>query len=63
MKGYRTFLVNGAVVAAPLIGFLLDNGEVLSALLGPYGGQVLVLLGAVNMVLRFVTNTAVFKKG
>lgn len=62
MKGYRTFIVNGAVVAAPLVGFLIDNGEVLASLLGPYGGQTLALLGTVNLVLRFITNTAVFNK-
>ena len=61
MKGYRTMILNGAVVALPVIDYLSSNGAVISALLGPAGATALSLLGLANMVLRWVTTTPVFQ--
>lgn len=61
MKGYKTMLVNGAAAALPLVDFALNNGQLVGALLGPQGAAALSVLGLVNMVLRWVTSTPVFK--
>ena len=61
MKGYRTMILNGAVVALPVIDYLSSNGAVVGALLGPAGTTALSLLGLANLVLRWVTTTPVFQ--
>lgn len=62
MKGYRTVILNGAMVALPVIDYLSSNGAVVGALLGPAGATALSLLGLANLVLRWVTTTPIFKK-
>ena len=61
MKGYKTLVVNGAVAAAPLIDRALNNGQLLGVVLGPYGAEVVSVLGLINIVLRWVTTTPVLK--
>jgi len=62
MKGYKTVILNGAMVALPVIDYLSSNGAVVGALLGPAGATALSLLGLANIVLRWVTSTPIFKK-
>lgn len=61
MKGYRTMILNGAMVALPVIDYLSSNGAVVGALLGPAGATALSLLGLANLLLRWVTTTPVFQ--
>ena len=61
MQGYKTIVVNGAVAVLPMIDMAVNNGALVGALMGPHGAAVLSLLGLVNIVLRWVTTTPVFK--
>lgn len=61
MKGYKTFLVNTAAAVLPLIDMALNNGSAISGVLGTSGEVALSLLGLVNIVLRWVTDTPIFK--
>lgn len=61
MKGYKTIAVNGAAALIPLIDFTINNGEWLGLLLGPQGAVALSALGLINVVLRWITDTPVFK--
>jgi len=61
MKGYRTMILNGAMVALPIIDYLSSNGAVVGSLLGPAGATALSLLGLANLLLRWVTTTPVFR--
>lgn len=61
MKGYKTFIVNGAVALLPLVDMVANNGTLVSAILGPNAAVALSVVGLVNMVLRWVTSTPVFK--
>ena len=60
MKGYKTVIVNGVVTLIPLIDMAVNNGAVITALI-PHAGVVLSALGAINILLRIVTNTPVGK--
>lgn len=61
MKGYRTMILNGAMVALPILDYVGSNGAVVGALLGPAGATALSLLGLANMILRWITTTPVFR--
>ena len=61
MKGYKTLVVNGAVAIAPVIDLALNHGEILGAVLGPYGAAAISVLGLLNIILRWVTTTPVLK--
>lgn len=61
MKGYKTLIVNGAVAVLPMIDMAVNNGEILSVVLGGHAAAALSVLGLVNMVLRWVTTTPVMK--
>ena len=61
MKGYKTLVVNGAVAIAPIIDLALNNGQILGAVLGPYGAATISVLGLINVLLRWVTTTPVLK--
>jgi hypothetical protein len=61
LKGYKTMLVNGAAAALPVLDQVLANGEVIGVVLGAQGAAALSILGLLNMVLRWVTKTPVFK--
>ena len=61
MRGYKTMIVNGAALVLPLVDFAVNNGSVVGAALGPNGATALSLLALVNMVLRWVTTTPVFR--
>ena len=62
MKGYKTFAVNGAAAIIPIVDLALNNGEILSAVLGSHGAAVVSVLGLVNMGLRWITTTPIFTK-
>ena len=61
MKGYKTLVVNGAAAVAPMIDLALNHGEILGAVLGPYGAATISVLGLINVLLRWVTTTPVLK--
>lgn len=61
MKGYKTLIVNGAVAVLPMIDMAVNNGEILSVVLGGHAAAALSVLGLVNVVLRWVTTTPVMK--
>lgn len=61
VKGYKTAVFNGAVVALPLIDWIATNGEFITPFLGAHAGVVLSVVGLANMVLRWVTTTPIFK--
>ena len=61
MKGYKTAIFNGAVVALPLIDWIATNGEFITPFLGAHAGLVLSAVGIANMVLRWITTTPIFK--
>jgi hypothetical protein len=62
MKGYKTAVFNGAVVALPLVDWLATNGTFITPFLGAHAGAVLSVVGLANMVLRWVTTTPIFKQ-
>lgn len=62
MKGYKTMIVNGAAVLVPVLDTVLNHGELVGAVLGPNAVVALSILGVVNMGLRWITSTPVFKK-
>ena len=61
MKGYKTLVVNGALAVLPVIDMAVNNGEILSAVLGANAAPVISVIGLVNMILRWVTTTPVLK--
>jgi hypothetical protein len=58
MKGYKTLIVNGAAAMVPVIDVIANSG----ALFGPKGAAAVSLLALVNIVLRWVTTTPIFKE-
>jgi len=60
-KGYKTFIVNGAIALLPLIDFLANSGEIITAISGPQGAAIMSLIGLINIALRWVTVTPIFK--
>lgn len=61
MKGYKTAVFNGALVAIPALDWIVSNGTFVTPFLGAHAGAVLSLVGLANMVLRWVTTTPIFK--
>lgn len=61
MKGYKTLIVNGAVAVLPMIDMAVNNGDILSVVLGGHAAAALSVLGLVNVVLRWITTTPVMK--
>ena len=61
MKGYKTVLVNGAAALLPLIDMALNNGSAIGGVLGANGAAALSVLGLINVVLRWITDTPIFK--
>lgn len=61
MKGYKTLIVNGAVAVLPMIDMAVNNGDILSVVLGGNAAAALSVLGLVNVVLRWITTTPVMK--
>lgn len=59
MKGFKTIIVNGALATAPIIDYVINNGELVSAIAGDHAGAVLSIIGLINIVLRWVTSTPV----
>ena len=60
-KGYKTMVVNGAATVLPLIDILANNGGLINAVTGGNAAVAISVLGLINMVLRWVTTTPVFK--
>lgn len=61
MKGYKTLAVNGALAVLPLVDFIVNNGAVVSAVVGANAPALLSFIGLVNIVLRWVTTTPALK--
>ncbi len=61
MKGYKTVLVNSAAVVIPVVDMVLNNGAIITAISPAGAGAILSVLGLVNIVLRWVTDTPIFK--
>lgn len=61
MKGYRTLLVNGAMLAALLADYVAANATLFGSLFSnpKHAALAIVLVNVANIVLRFVTTTAV----
>lgn len=65
MKGFRTIIVNAAVAALPLAcEFLafLDVFDWRSVLSSQSAGWLILLIGLLNIGLRFITTTPVGEK-
>lgn len=61
MKGYKTLAVNGALAVLPLVDFVVNNGAIVGAVVGANAPALLSFIGLVNIVLRWVTTTPMFK--
>lgn len=61
MKGYRTLALNSALVVAPLVEYLANDGVLVQAVMGAHAPVVLSAIGLINIVLRLVTTTPVAK--
>lgn len=61
MKGYKTLAVNGALAVLPIVDMAVNNGEILSVVLGAYAAPVISVIGLINVILRWVTTTPVLK--
>lgn len=59
-KGYKTLIFNVAIAVIGLLGANVDND--LKAILSDNIDSVLGAFGAINVLLRFLTTTPVFKK-
>lgn len=65
MKGFRTLIVNGCVAALPLAGELLAFLDVFdwrSVLPPESAGWFILVVGLLNIGLRFITTTPVGEK-
>lgn len=62
MSGWKTFLINGAILLGMIVDyFMANNGIVREMFATPERGAMMVAaISAVNIVLRFVTSTAIF---
>lgn len=61
MKGYKTLLVNSAVAVVPVLDYVVNNGEIITALTGGQAAGIISVIGLINMGLRWVTTTPVLK--
>lgn len=55
-------VVNGAATVLPIIDLVANNGGLITAVTGGNAAAALSVLGLINMVLRWVTTTPVFKQ-
>lgn len=60
-QGYKTIVVNGAATLLPLVDLVANNGALISTITGGNAAAALSILGLINVVLRWVTTTPVFK--
>lgn len=60
-KGFRTVAVNAVAIAVPAVGFILENPVIVGALTGPSAPLWISALGVVNIILRALTDTPMFK--
>ena len=61
MKGYKTIAVNGALAVLPVVDYVVNNGELVSAVAGEHAAAILSIVGLINIVLRWITTTPVLK--
>jgi hypothetical protein len=61
MKGYKTVAVNGAAALIPIVDLVVNNGAILAAITPTGAATALSVLGLVNVILRWVTTTPIFK--
>ena len=61
LKGYKTLIVNGAIVLIPVLDFIANQGDIITALTGGQAAGVIAALGLINMGLRWITTTPVLK--
>lgn len=64
MKGYRTIIANAAVAALPVAGEILSFLDVFDwrSIAPEYAGWFILVVGVLNIGLRFITTTPVGKK-
>ena len=60
-KGYKTVAVNGLAALLPALDYVVNNGALLGPMLGQHGAAVVSAVGLINIILRSVTDTPVFK--
>lgn len=60
-KGYKTVAVNGLAALIPVLDYVVNNGAVFGPLIGPHGAAAVSILGLINVGLRSMTDTPVFK--
>lgn len=60
LKGWRTVALNGGLIVFGIVDYL--DAAPLAGILAPQYAWVPIAIGAANVALRIVTNTAVFKK-
>lgn len=61
MKGYKTVVVNGAAAIIPIVDLVVNNGAIVSAISPAGAATALSVLGLINVILRWVTTTPIFK--
>jgi hypothetical protein len=64
MKGYKTFIFNVIVAVLPALDFVLASGSHLEAIIKDQKTLAGILLGVglVNVILRSITTSPIFKK-
>lgn len=62
LKGYKTVGINLVAVLIPAVGIVLDNPAIVGALTGPSAPLWLAALGGLNLILRALTDTPMFKQ-
>ena len=65
MKGFRTLILNALIVLVPVLGETLSFLDVFdwkSVLPPQYAGFAILIIGLLNIWLRFITTTPVGKK-
>lgn len=61
MKGYKTVIVNGAAAIIPIVDLVVNNGAIIAAITPAGAATALSVLGLINVILRWVTTTPIFK--
>ena len=63
MKGYRTILLNLAMLLIPICDYLVTGGTLVSTMIDDpkWATIVVVTINILNIVLRFITTTPIGK--
>ena len=64
LKGFKTALINGALVLVPILDYATNNSELIALLVSSPAAAAAVIsgIGFANVVLRSVTTTAIGNK-